>query len=168
MIAELRYVVRSLARERGFALGVIATFAVAIGATAAMFGLVNRLMLSPPPGVEDARQVMRVRLAYGEPSGERYTVTTTSYPVFETVEGVESITARSKDAPDPLELGEVRVRRSLELGGHAADLGCLRADAAGMAQQLQRLPPMPNLVVQHRLSGEILGACVHSQFLQLP
>ena len=51
MIAELRYVVRSLVREREFTLGVIATFAVAIGATAAMFGLVNRLMLAPPPGL---------------------------------------------------------------------------------------------------------------------
>ncbi|MBC7897838.1 MAG: ABC transporter permease [Cytophagaceae bacterium] len=89
MIAELRYVVRSLARERGFALGVIATFAVAIGATAAMFGLVNRLMLAPPPGVADARQVMRVQYAYGEPSGDRFTLTTTSYPVFETVSGVD-------------------------------------------------------------------------------
>ena len=91
MIGDLRHALRSLVRERAFTLGVIATFAVAIGATAAMFGLVDRLMLAPPAGVEDPRQVLRVRFAYGEAGGERFTISTTSYPVYEAIAGVTEV-----------------------------------------------------------------------------
>jgi putative ABC transport system permease protein len=50
--------------------GVVATFALAIGANAAMFGLVTRLMLPAPPGVTDAAQVARL-------------TRTTSYPRYQ-------------------------------------------------------------------------------------
>ena len=56
---DVRHALRMLVRTPAFSIIAILTFAVAIGATAAMFGLVNRLMLAPPPGVENARQVMR-------------------------------------------------------------------------------------------------------------
>ena len=76
----LRYAFRSLRREPALAAGVIATFALAIGANAAMFGLVTRLMLSAPPGV-------------GEPASLARTTMTTSYPGFERA---ASLTASSR------------------------------------------------------------------------
>ena len=80
---SLRYAVRSLGREPGLALGVITTFALAVGATAAMYGLVTRLMLGAPPGVADPAQVARVVLEVRTEDGEQFPASTTSVPVFQ-------------------------------------------------------------------------------------
>jgi predicted permease len=74
---------RALRREPGFVTIVVFTFALAIAANAAMFGLVNRLMLSPPPGIANADRVARVQLWLNEQSGESFAMSTTSYPVFQ-------------------------------------------------------------------------------------
>ena len=44
-IAELRYAVRSLLRARGFALAVVITLGLGIGATTAIFSVVRGVML---------------------------------------------------------------------------------------------------------------------------
>jgi len=46
---DLRYTLRGLRQHPGFALGVIATLGLGIGANAAMFGVVDRLMFRPRP-----------------------------------------------------------------------------------------------------------------------
>jgi predicted permease len=79
---QIKLAVRSLRREPSLALGIIITFALSIGATAAMFGLVNRLMLSAPPGVADPKRVARVALRIDAVEGPQMVATTTSYPVF--------------------------------------------------------------------------------------
>lgn len=78
----LRQVARMLRREPVFAAGVILTFALAIGANATMFGLVDRLMLSAPSGIRAPERVERVRLRLTFPDGESFGVATTSYPTF--------------------------------------------------------------------------------------
>jgi predicted permease len=55
-----------------------------------MFGLLERLMLSPPPGIRDAGRVVRVQLGYTPAGGQPYTMSTTSYPVFEAVASLGS------------------------------------------------------------------------------
>jgi putative ABC transport system permease protein len=65
----IRASLRSLKRDPGLVLGVIATFALAIGTNAAMFGLVTRLLLPAPPGVAEPAHVARTRM-------------TTSFPAF--------------------------------------------------------------------------------------
>jgi len=59
---DLRFALRSLRREPGVAFGIVATFALAIGANAAMVGLVTRLMLVAPPGVSDPDALGRLRV----------------------------------------------------------------------------------------------------------
>ena len=59
---DLQFALRSLRREPGVAAGIIATFALAIGANAAMVGLVARLMLAAPPGVSDPDAVARLKI----------------------------------------------------------------------------------------------------------
>ena len=79
---DLAFALRSLRREPGVALGIIATFALAIGANAAMVGLVARLMSSALPGVADPGAVARLRVQVTTSDGERYAMTTMSYPAF--------------------------------------------------------------------------------------
>ena len=78
---DLFYAARSLLRQPGFTVFVILTLALGIGANSAIFGLLDRLLLSPPPYIQDADRV--VRLMMGESSaGQQFTMPTTSYPTF--------------------------------------------------------------------------------------
>jgi predicted permease len=81
---DLHHAVRGFKREPAFVAGVALTFALAIGATAAMFGLVQRLMLAPPPGIQGADRVVRVQLTYTM-DGSTVTLGSTSYPAFQAV-----------------------------------------------------------------------------------
>jgi predicted permease len=79
---DLVYAVRTLRREPGVAVGIIATFALAIGANAAMFGLVSKLLMTAPPGVHEPETAARVLLEFDLGNGDRYSAITTSYPTF--------------------------------------------------------------------------------------
>jgi predicted permease len=71
-----------LRREPTFALGVVLTFALAIGANATMFGLVDRLMLSAPNGIRSPEPVARARFQFNAGDDESFVMSTTSYPAF--------------------------------------------------------------------------------------
>jgi predicted permease len=58
---DLRRTVRALARRPGYAGIATVTLALGIGANSAMFALVDRLLLSPPPHIRDADDVVRLR-----------------------------------------------------------------------------------------------------------
>ena len=64
MLRDLRYAVRGLRAHPGFALAVVATLALGIGANAAMFGIVDRLMFRSLPFLRDPSSVNRVYLSY--------------------------------------------------------------------------------------------------------
>jgi putative ABC transport system permease protein len=56
---DIRYAIRSLLRERGFSTLVVVTLAIGVGATTAVFSVVNGFLLRPLP-VRDADRVMMV------------------------------------------------------------------------------------------------------------
>jgi hypothetical protein len=66
---DLRLAARSLARSPGFTATVVVTLALGLGATAAMFGVLDRLLLRAPIGVDDPEHV--VRLFVREQQGSR-------------------------------------------------------------------------------------------------
>ena len=57
---DLKYAVRSLRTKPGFTLAVVTTIALGIGANAAMFGIVDRLLFRPPPLLKDPATAHRV------------------------------------------------------------------------------------------------------------
>ena len=60
LAADFRYGIRSLRRRRGFAIIAVLTVALGIGATTAVFGLANWIILRPVPGVRDANELVTV------------------------------------------------------------------------------------------------------------
>jgi putative ABC transport system permease protein len=59
---DVRYAMRGLARSPGFTATVIVTLGLGIGANAAMFGVIDRLMFAPFPYLRDPSQVHRLYL----------------------------------------------------------------------------------------------------------
>src|SRR5262249_1855354 len=59
---DARVTLRSLRSSPAFTAGVMLTFALGVGANAAMFSLVDRLMFRPPPLMRDPASVHRVYL----------------------------------------------------------------------------------------------------------
>jgi putative ABC transport system permease protein len=82
VIDAVRYAARTFRRELAFVAGVVLTFGLVIGMNAAMFGLVRRLMLASPPGIQNAERVVRVGVTLTSNDGNVFTMETTSYPVF--------------------------------------------------------------------------------------
>jgi putative ABC transport system permease protein len=70
MTQNLRYAWRSLRRRPGLVAGVSVTLALGLGANAAMFGVLDRLLLRPPPYLRDPATVNRVYFTRQLPPGD--------------------------------------------------------------------------------------------------
>src|SRR5262245_20581403 len=57
---DLAYAIRGLRRKPGFAVAVVLTLALGIGANAAMFGIVDQLLFRPPPLLKDVAGTHRI------------------------------------------------------------------------------------------------------------
>ncbi len=96
MVRNIRFAFRGLRRAPGFAAAVILILSLGIGANAVMFGVIDRLLLSPPQYVQDADAVRHI---YVERRGFDRSVNTSrtlAYPDFTdltTVPGFSSVAA---------------------------------------------------------------------------
>jgi predicted permease len=70
---DVQYALRSLRRNPGFTAGVLLTLGLGIGATTAMFSVLDRLLFQYPARMIDPRSVHRVYLYRTTASGERET-----------------------------------------------------------------------------------------------
>ena len=62
-LQDLRYASRSLRMKPGFTIAVVATLGLGLGANAAMFGIVDRLLFRPPAYLRASNDVHRIYLA---------------------------------------------------------------------------------------------------------
>ena len=69
MLTDLRYAVRSLSRTPGFALAVILTLGLGIGANTAIFSVVRGVLLRPLPH-RDGDRLVYLRQSINGPGGE--------------------------------------------------------------------------------------------------
>ncbi len=58
MVRDIRYALRQFVQNPGFAIVAILTLGLGIGATAAMFGLIKGVLMSPPPYADPNRLVL--------------------------------------------------------------------------------------------------------------
>lgn len=82
LVQDVRYAIRTLARERGFSGLIVLTLALGIGVNAAMFGILDRLLLRGPDHVVDADRVMRVYYTGGEPGRPPRTFSSNGYAAY--------------------------------------------------------------------------------------
>src|SRR4051794_32723656 len=68
-LSDLRYAVRTLSRSRGFALTVILTLGLGIGANTAIFSVVRGVLLKPLPH-RDGDRLVYLRQSINGPGGE--------------------------------------------------------------------------------------------------
>ena len=93
---DTRLAVRQVWRAPGFALAVVLTLALGIGANAAMFGIVDRLLLRPPSGVVHPERIVVLGARWTtERSGE---VTQTSFPYHTYMSFRDGLTKASRVA----------------------------------------------------------------------
>ena len=64
---DLRYAIRGLRRSRGFTLGVVLTLGLGLGANAAVFAVVDRLLFRPPARLVEPARVNQVYLSFPRP-----------------------------------------------------------------------------------------------------
>jgi putative ABC transport system permease protein len=78
-LQDLRYSLRGLRKSPGFAAAVILTLGLGIGANAAMFGVVDRLMFRPYPYLRDPSRVHRIYLRSTDRGGREQTTSSMEY-----------------------------------------------------------------------------------------
>jgi putative ABC transport system permease protein len=84
--------IRALRTTPATTAGAVLTLAVAVGINLAMFGLIDRALVSPPAHVADASRVFTLHFQHASPDGQPVLMATTSYVTFEAIrEGVPAV-----------------------------------------------------------------------------
>jgi predicted permease len=116
-VNDLRFALRGLRREPRFALFVVATLAVAIGANATLLGLADRLILRGPESIDDARAVFRVQLSAQPPDRPRVTTYSMGHVLFAAIRDRNSTGLQAASyAVNPATLGRGAAARPMSLG----------------------------------------------------
>ena len=82
MLQDVRYALRGLRARKAFTAGIILTLGLGIGANAAMFGIVDRVLFRAPPMLRDPDFVHRVHRVRRDQTGERRVDRNFSFPTY--------------------------------------------------------------------------------------
>jgi putative ABC transport system permease protein len=119
--SNLTFALRGIGRSPGFAGAIIAILALGIGANAVMFGVVDRLLLSPPQHMRDADRVRHVYVERDIFNGTRPIGRTMTYPDYldlQRVGAFQSVAAYTQAEPLTMGRGEEAERvRTIRASG---------------------------------------------------
>ena len=173
--SDLRFAARGLARAPAFTAVVVVTLALGLGATAAMFGILDRLLLQPPIGVRDPGQVVRlyVRRAKTDFFGSRFQ-RSFSLAEFGDFAGARSVSEVAFDAGRPLSvrlsdaLGTARAQADLVSGAYFTLLGIRTVRGRPLLPADDSVGSPPAAVVSYGLwkgryaaDASIVGRLIH-------
>jgi predicted permease len=159
MLGDLRIAFRSLRRAPGFALAVILTLGIALGANGAMFGIADRLLFSAPSHIVEPDQVFRILVARKQPNQPGYFPRTPnmSYAAFTDFrDATSSFTHVAASGDAELSLGSGTQARSVATlyasGQYFNLLGTRPARGRFFGEDDDRLPAGSNVaVISHHL-----------------
>lgn len=160
---DVRYAARGLGRSPVFSGVIIGTLALAIGANATMFSVVNRLLLSAPPHISRPDEVARLNLEMSGFDGQRFTLQTTSYAAFRDLQdGAGKLASWAGVSAEEAVLGSgetaSRVTAARVSGNYFALLGTRPALGRMLAGADDRPPAgSPVVVISHGLWRGSLG-----------
>lgn len=125
---DLRHSGRSLARTPGVTTVIVVMLALGIGASTAMFGILDTLFLSPPLHVVDATGVIRLWLRENSVTGQQITHDVADYSTYAALSGLHSVASVAAYTPPSMQLldrgpSSRRAKVSAVTGGFFAFLG---------------------------------------------
>jgi predicted permease len=119
---DIAYALRALARTPGFALTVVATLALGIGANATMFSVLDVLLVRPPAGVRASEQVVRLYFRQSHPRFGEMTRAGTSVPDFEAIrDGTPLLDAAVAQFTPAMSLGRGAEARQVRVAAVSRD-----------------------------------------------
>ncbi len=147
----LRAAARSLRRTPGLSFSVILAFALGIGANATMFGVIDRLLLSPPRHIASPQQVRRVYFEHYEAVLHRRSVDGTApLPGYEDLLGNSQFAGIAAYSSERLTVGrgtEARRVRALQVTGNYWQVLGVRPALGRFFTEAEDQPGAPATVV---------------------
>ncbi|HEU4631509.1 MAG TPA: ADOP family duplicated permease [Gemmatimonadaceae bacterium] len=173
---DLRFALRQLRRQPGFAVVAVLTLAAGIAANAVMFGVIDRLLLRPPPHVVAPERVSRLYLRqWDEDGGERTTANISYRRLLELRDGGRAVADVAGYLADEFLLGRgddaERVRGAYATASLFPLLGVRPVLGRFFGEAEDRPPDGARVVVlgyglwQRRFGGDpgVIGRTVHVQ-----
>jgi predicted permease len=121
VMQDVRYALRGLRREPAFATFAVLTLALGIGANAAMYGVVDRLLLRGPDHVKDPGQLVRITGTSGRSFGGGAITTTFGYVMYDNLKSASSFAGVAAYTSSTSSLGRGRDARTVNAGAATAD-----------------------------------------------
>jgi predicted permease len=114
---DVRFALRGLRRDPVFAAFAIATLGLGIGANAAMFGIVDRLLLRGPDHVARPSEVVRLYVSHHPEGMRRFTGSTVGHVMYDLVrQNASSFSAVATYANNEATLGRGETARPIRAG----------------------------------------------------
>jgi len=88
---DARYTARQLRRSPAFAVGVVLTLALGIGANSTMFAVADRVLLRAPAGIRESDRLVQIRFWRDRGNASRDTSEWLSYPSFAEIRGMADV-----------------------------------------------------------------------------
>ena len=162
---DLRQVLRSVRRQPAFFAVAALTLGVGFAAHFAAFGIVDRLLLSPPPHVEAADRVFRLHIERADIGGGRFLWWQTPYKAYQELREHDAVVQRdgcvSRHARQPRHRrGRPHGRRSPSPTTTTSRCSVCRPVAAGCSDRTTTMPPSgtPVLVLSDAYWRSAFGA----------